>query len=234
MPNKTLFTQHLADIGKRVDKFHFRNHVDPWCQENCNPEGVESLQGVNTQVCEQLFKKVNSHKNCKSFNEDRFFMFFIHQFGIHNLAIEGLETKMADLREEFRWENIQIKDPVIIDNHEELVSELENLKITPNFTCSICGSGYTQAGYLKRHVEMKHESKTGPECEECGKLFANPKSLAKHMKTHLKCNICKQEFEIIEDATKHKLEHTICKFCHKDFKFVSKLTKHISSMHKSE
>ena len=224
-------TQYFADIGKHVDRFHFRNHVDPWCQANCNPEGVPSLQGVNTQVCEQLFKKINSHKNCKSFNEARFFMFFIYQFDIHNLAIEGLESKMADPRDDFRWENIELKEPVISETHDDIVSEFENLSVVPKFICSYCGSGYTQAGYLKRHVETKHESKSGPECNECGKLFANSKSFEKHMKTHLKCNTCKKEFEKIEDATEHRMEHTFCKLCQKDFKFVSKLTKHISAMH---
>ena len=224
-------TQYLADIGKHVDRFHFRNHVDPWCQENCNPEGVPVLQGVNTQVCEQLFKKINSHRNCKSFNEARFFMFFIYQFDIHNLAIEGLETKMADPREDFRWENIEIVDPVL-EPPEDIISTLENLKITPNFTCSYCGSGYTKEGYLRRHVEMKHGKDTGPECAECGKLYANQKSLDKHMKTHLKCNTCGEVFETIEEAKEHKLTHTMCTICKKDFKFVSKLTKHVLAMHK--
>ena len=84
-------TQYFASLGKHVNRFHFRNHVDPWCMENCNPEKVAALKGVNTQVCEQLFKKINSHKNCKSFNESRFFMFFLYQFDIHNLALEGLD-----------------------------------------------------------------------------------------------------------------------------------------------
>ena len=70
---------------------------------------------VDCQVCEQLFKKINSHKNCKSFNEARFFMFFLYQFDIHNLAIEGLESKMADPREEFRWDNLEIIDPDLRD-----------------------------------------------------------------------------------------------------------------------
>ena len=224
-------TQYLADIGKHVDRFHFRNHVDPWCQKNCNPEEVPALQGVNTQVCEQLFKKINSHRNCKSFNEARFFMFFIYQFDIHNLAIEGLETKMADPREDFRWDNIKINDPVLNETHDDLTAKLENLKITPNFVCSECGSGYTQEGYLRRHVELKHGKNPDPECEECGKVYANKKSLEKHMKTHLRCSTCKEVFDRIEDVKQHKLTHTLCTICQKDFKFVSKLTKHMSSMH---
>ena len=63
--NKNNITKKIAEMSKHVDKFHFRNHVDKWCQENCNPDKVGALKGVNTQVCEQLFKKLNSHKNCK-------------------------------------------------------------------------------------------------------------------------------------------------------------------------
>ena len=42
-------------------------------------------------------------------------MFFLYQFDIHNLAIEGLESKMADPREEFRWDNLEIIDPDLRD-----------------------------------------------------------------------------------------------------------------------
>ena len=231
-------TQKLANLGKHVDRFHFRNHVDPWCQENCNPEGVSSLIGVNTQICEQLFKKVNSHKNCKSFNESRFFIFFLYQFDIHNLAIEGMESKMADPREEFRWNNIVMKDPELIEE-DELVSAVKSLKLNPVFSCELCGAGYTQEGYLKRHVESKHAQTkksnfpedSGPECNECGKIFANPRTLEKHVKSHLKCSTCKEEFKSIEEVKMHKKEHTFCKICQKEFNFVSKLTKHVSSMH---
>ena len=231
-------TKYLAEVGKHVDRFHFRNHVDEWCQQNCNPENVPLLKGVNTQVCEQLFKKVNSHRNCKSFNEARFFLFFLYQFDIHNLCIEGMESKMADPREEFRWQNIQIVDPVLEETPEETSNEdiatvFQKMKLEPKFSCKQCGSGYSQEGYLKKHMETKHgiAQKTGPECKECGKLFANPKTLERHILTHLKCNICKQEFSTTEETTIHKKEHTVCKICNTDFYFVSKLTKHINSMH---
>lgn len=239
--NQNDVTKHFANLGKHVDRFHFRNHVDPWCQEHCNPEGVAAIHGVNTQVCEQLFKKVNSHKNCKSFNEARFFLFFLYQFDIHNLSIEGMETKMADPREEFRWENIKIIDPDLTESQEEnLVSVMDNLKLGPKYSCSYCGAGYTQEGYLKRHMETKHEVEEKkkpehqPECDDCGKLFANAKTLEKHMKTHLKCKTCKQEFQTMQEAKHHKKEHTFCNICQKDFHFVSKLTKHCASNHKPE
>ena len=27
-----------------VDKFHFKNHVDVWCKQNCNPYKSDKLQ----------------------------------------------------------------------------------------------------------------------------------------------------------------------------------------------
>ena len=228
-------TKYLASVGKHVDRFHFRNHVDPWCQANCNPETVTDLKGVNTQVCEQLFKKVNSHKNCKSFNEARFFFFFLYLFDIHNLSIEGLESKVADPREDFRWTAIKLSDPVLDDLQDELSTSLEKLTLQSKFSCVKCGSGFSQAGYLKIHIEMKHSDVeiVSPQCSICDKPFANSKTLAKHMKTHLKCNTCKEEFDTPEDAAIHKKSHTFCTICEKDFVFPSKLTKHVSSMHKN-
>ena len=145
-------TKYFASLGKHVDRFHFRNHVDAWCMEHCNPEKVPALKNVNTQVCEQLFKKINSHKNCKSFNESRFFLFFLYQFDIHNLSIEGLDSKMADPREEFRWENLKIVEPNLNvcenDTVEELTAKIELLELNPTFSCNICGCGFAKEGYF--------------------------------------------------------------------------------------
>lgn len=206
--------------------------------ENCNPEGVPILKNVNTQICEQLFKKVNSHRNCKSFNESRFFLFFLYQFDLHNLGIEGLDSKMADPREEFRWENIVIDDPDLnfVDQVDDLASEIESLQLKPTFSCKMCGAGYSKEGYLTSHIKSKHGIKepetNGPLCNECGKVFANSRTLEKHVKTHLKCNTCKQVFATMEEAKHHKMEHTFCTVCKKEFYFVSKLTKHVSALHK--
>ena len=40
----------VTETLARVDKFHFVNHVDRWCQDNCNPDSVKELLGVNTQA----------------------------------------------------------------------------------------------------------------------------------------------------------------------------------------
>ena len=63
---KNEFTQFLANIPKHVDNFHFKNHVDPWCHKMCNPKDARSLDGVNTESCEQTFKWVNKFTSVKS------------------------------------------------------------------------------------------------------------------------------------------------------------------------
>ena len=115
--DKNEITKILSTIRKHVDKFHFRNHIDKWCQDNCNPDTIEELDGVNSQVCEQLFKKINAHKNCRGMNEARFSLFFLYQYEIHNLDIEN-KTIVADPRSEVRWETIKFNKP-ILENTDE-------------------------------------------------------------------------------------------------------------------
>ena len=44
----------LTDVSKKMskmeivcDRFHFRNHVDPWCKKWCDPDACAQLQKVN-------------------------------------------------------------------------------------------------------------------------------------------------------------------------------------------
>ena len=67
-----------------IDKFHFKNHVDEYCIENFDPYKIPELKNFNTEICEQLFKGVNAHSNCKSMNEARFFLFWFYQLDLHN------------------------------------------------------------------------------------------------------------------------------------------------------
>ena len=90
------------DVRKTIDKFHFVNHIDAWCIENCDPFKVKDLENVNTEICEQLFRKVNSHTNCKSMNEARYFLFWLYQLDLHNLDIENL-VSASDPRTDYRW-----------------------------------------------------------------------------------------------------------------------------------
>ena len=59
-----------------VDKFHFRNHTDPYCIKKCDPYKAKILNGVNSESCEQTFAWVNKFTSVKAMNEARFSMFF--------------------------------------------------------------------------------------------------------------------------------------------------------------
>ena len=47
----------------RVKWFHFHNHVDPWCQDNCDPDEEPELNDVNTEICKQLMKGLNKTRS---------------------------------------------------------------------------------------------------------------------------------------------------------------------------
>ena len=108
---------------------------------------------------------------------------------------------MADPREEFRWENLTIIEAKLDDCMSDSIEELSaNIKLLELYATFICGCGFDKEGYLKRHIESKHAvQKVGPVCNECDKIFANPKTLEKHMKTHIKCSTCKKEFSSPEE-----------------------------------
>ena len=91
------FTKFLSEIPMSIDKFHFRNHVDTCCRQNCDPYKARELDGVNTESCEQTFKWVNKFTAVKSMSGPRFWMFFTILFDLHNLSIQGklIRYKMA-------------------------------------------------------------------------------------------------------------------------------------------
>ena len=93
------YCKAMVEIPMFVDKFHFRNHVDPWCVKNCDPFKESEPNKVNTPVCEQMFTKINRHRNCKSMNEARYWFFNID---LHNLEVERLDSSVPDPRGEFR------------------------------------------------------------------------------------------------------------------------------------
>ena len=57
---KLLFQPDGTKFPWVIDRFHFKNHLvrDKFCQDNCNPNAPEheSLEGSNSEVCEQLFR----------------------------------------------------------------------------------------------------------------------------------------------------------------------------------
>jgi hypothetical protein len=41
-----------------VDRFHLPNHVSAWCQDNMTAAQYPEMKQVNTEVCEQFFKRL--------------------------------------------------------------------------------------------------------------------------------------------------------------------------------
>ena len=223
-----------------------KNHFNKWCQDNCDPNEVKNLEGVNTPICEQLFKKVNQYSNCKSMNDPRFFLFWCYKFEMHNLDIEGLASSLPDPRSTYRWDNINVLEPTLEeDNLEE--KEVENvidlLKEThianePKFKCEKCGATYDKKGYFETHLK-KHENVMKPtnsseeyKCSICNKILQSRRNLDKHIDAHKTCKTCKAIFESNEECREHEKVHTTCMISNQDFDFPSKLTRHIKQKHK--
>ena len=53
--NREKVYPELSKRDMKVDRFHFPNHVDPWCKENMDPYKCDQLLGVNTEKMEQFF-----------------------------------------------------------------------------------------------------------------------------------------------------------------------------------
>ena len=82
--------KRLSEMEYFVDKIHFLNHVDKFCQEFCNPYTESSgLKEVNTSICEQSFSWMNAFMQVKCMNLPRFFWFFLFNLNMHNLSEIG-------------------------------------------------------------------------------------------------------------------------------------------------
>ena len=64
-------TQYIASRRLAVHFLHFKNHVDPNCQEVFNPYRFKELAPVNSVIVEQTFNWTNQHTNVKvTYSED--------------------------------------------------------------------------------------------------------------------------------------------------------------------
>ena len=66
--------------------------MDPWCQKNCDSDKEPDLKDINTEVCEQLMRRVNKHLNCKSMNQATYFMFWFYMFDLQNLDMVNMAS----------------------------------------------------------------------------------------------------------------------------------------------
>ena len=216
-------TKFMAGVGKHVDKFHFPNHVDSWCHQNCNPQDVRHLDGVNTPICEQLFSAINKFTNAKSMNEANFFIFFIYVFDLHNLNIENKLSYIANPKSELRYEHIGMEkinsvEEVLVQKDNEIadIGELlermvvrdtekqpdkSNDSECEGFKCEVCGTEYKRLGNLKLHLKKKH-GQSGIQDSQIEAL--------------IKCNICDIRYDEVKYLNRHiKIHHStiICTWC---------------------
>ena len=242
----------MSQIPMYVDKFHFRNHIDPWCIENCDPTKIKDLDDINTPICEQLFKKINRHTNCKSMNEPRYFMFWMYNLNIHNLDVDGLDSCLPDPRSEFRWSKINIlkvnfENLPQKQNVETLTDQLAKVDLedssTPSpsvesrYSCELCKAGYKSERYLKKHMIEKHGlgGNNMMECSECGSFLSSKQALERHiLKVHRICKICKVELKSATEKNDHQRIHSTCDVCGTFSPSISKLERHKKQVHRNE
>ena len=229
-------TKYMATLGKHVDKFHFPNHVDKWCHQNCNPQDVKHLDGVNTPICEQLFSAINKFTNAKAMNEAHFFLFFLYIFDLHNLNIEGKLRSVANPISEYRYDLIKSLDKevepiddvsvlmanLVVDNHKEDFektvgenvanaekSEAADKETITEFPCKLCDAKYKRVGNLKLHIKNKHQENN----------FQTEPSLNL-------CKVCGRTFVSKGDLQNHMPLHNKCLVCDIPFEDVKYLNRH--------
>ena len=85
------FAHSFENVEIKVDKFHFKNHIDPWCKTNCNPYKCALLDNVNTEIMEQFFSWIARFSyTLKYMNRFRFHFFILDIIDKHNFVINGL------------------------------------------------------------------------------------------------------------------------------------------------
>ena len=67
----------LSTRNMKVDKFHFKNHVDPWCKQNMDPYKCDALKEVNTEVMEQTFSWLKGYAPSLKYMRSSTFNFLI-------------------------------------------------------------------------------------------------------------------------------------------------------------
>ena len=88
------FYPHLKKCDMRVDRFHFPNHVDPWCKANMDPSKCPLLKGVNSEVMEQLFSWLKGYApSFRYMNRAPFNFLMLDLLDRHNMDILAKSVK---------------------------------------------------------------------------------------------------------------------------------------------
>lgn len=83
--NQTPTATRLSSLNIVVDKMHFKGHIDPWCQENCNPYTFSELEKVDTEICEQIFSWMSKYARItQHMNRVHFLFFLLYLCDAHN------------------------------------------------------------------------------------------------------------------------------------------------------
>ena len=103
---------------------------------------------------------------------------------------------------------------------------------TKKFRCDVCEfTGYSRAS-ISIHYAASHPPCY---CSVCGKVYANPNALSRHMYVHdpdkpYQCEDCQQTFSFESELTSHHMKHRTrpsfkCMFhnCGKEFMRMSEL-----------
>lgn len=92
----TKVSKKLGEMDMVVDKLHFRNHVDKWCKENCNPYDRIDLEGVDTEICEQTFAWFSKYgKITRHMNQHRFLFYILNLCDLKNKRTEKRKQKLT-------------------------------------------------------------------------------------------------------------------------------------------
>ena len=241
--NKT--TKFFSQRKFLIDRFHFRNHVDSWCHENCDPNEFPELLDVNTQICEQTFSRINQKKNCKSMNEPHFILYWLYNLDLNNLESIGMDRTEPNPLCEFRWSQVEEKlaPPTLkTTNIDDIVDQFSDVSLkNESFKCPSCPARYENSRGLTKHKREKHgevgaKSNICSELcgeQECGKTFSSSAALRKHVENvHRSCSVCKEtSFASHNEMVVHAKIHTVCQDCQKDFLYPSKLKQHVTKKH---
>ena len=80
LPLKEPFHRLWLDVNKVIDLLHLKNHKDPKCKKEYNPEALkESLPKLNTPVAEQTFIWSARFKKILGAMPKTHFLFYYHR-----------------------------------------------------------------------------------------------------------------------------------------------------------